>query len=135
MVYKLYLNIKIRRVVVEEQIQQILSYVQGELADVQKKNILKDLEGGLLEYETAGEFLVDIKKEFGGEDKETVKVAELKRIEQGGKTMEKFIQKFRRVVAESEYERKLLVEEFKRGINRTIYQKLMKSEWQPISIE
>ena len=135
MVYKLYLNIKIRRVVVEEQIQQILSYVQGELADVQKKNILKDLEGGLLEYETAGEFLVDIKKEFGGEDKETVKVAELKRIEQGGKTMEKFIQKFRRVVAESEYERKLLVEEFKRGINRTIYQKLMKSEQQPISIE
>ena len=120
MVYKLYLNIKIRRVVVEEQIQQILSYVQGELADVQKKNILKDLEGGSLEYETAGEFSVDIKKEFGGEDKETVKVAELKRIEQGGKTMEKFIQKFRRVVAESEYERKLLVEEFKRGINRTI---------------
>jgi len=30
---------------------------------------------------TAGEFLVDIKKEFGGGDKETVKVVELKRIE------------------------------------------------------
>ena len=135
MIYKLYLNIKIRGTVVEEQIQQILSYVQGGFADVQKKNILKDLEGGSLEYETAGEFSVDIKKEFGGEDKETVKVAELKIIEQGGKTMEKFIQKFRRVVTGSEYERKLLVEEFKRGINRTIYQKLMKSEWQPISIE
>ena len=135
MIYKLYLNIKIRGAVVEEQIQQILSYVQGGFADVQKKNILKDLEGGSLEYETAGEFSVDIKKEFGGEDKETVKVAELKIIEQGEKTMEKFIQKFRRVVTGSEYERKLLVEEFKRGINRTIYQKLMKSEWQPISIE
>ena len=35
---------------------------------------------GLLEYETTGEFLTDIKKEFGGGDKETVKVAELKRI-------------------------------------------------------
>jgi len=35
----------------------------------------------LLEYEITGEFLTDIKKEFGGGDKETVKVAELKRIE------------------------------------------------------
>jgi len=42
---------------------------------------LKDLEEGLLEYETAGKFLVDIKKEFGGGDEETVKVAELKKIE------------------------------------------------------
>jgi len=52
---------------------------------------LEDLEGGLLEYETAGEFLADIKKEFGRRDKEIVKVTELKRLEQGGKTMEKFV--------------------------------------------
>jgi len=45
--------------------------------------MLKDLETGVLEYETAGEFLADIKKEFGGGDKEEVKVAELKRLEQG----------------------------------------------------
>jgi len=32
-----------------------------------------------LEYEIAGEFLVDIKKKFGEGDKETVKVAKLKR--------------------------------------------------------
>jgi len=38
--------------------------------------------------------LVDIKKEFGRGDKETVKVVELKKIEQKGKTMEKFIQVF-----------------------------------------
>ncbi len=35
-----------------------------------------------------GEFLADIRKEFGGEDKEIVKVAELKRLEQEEKTME-----------------------------------------------
>jgi len=35
----------------------------------------------VLEYEITGEFLTDIKKEFGGEDEEGVKVAELKRIE------------------------------------------------------
>jgi len=51
------------------------------LADIWKKNILKDLEKRLLEYEIAGEFLADRKKEFGKEDKEIVKVAELKRIE------------------------------------------------------
>ena len=43
---------------------------------------MKDLEAGLLEYEIAGEFLVDIKREFRGDDNETVKVVELKRLEQ-----------------------------------------------------
>jgi len=42
---------------------------------------LEDLEGGLLEYETVGEFLADIKKEFRRRDKETVKIAELRRLE------------------------------------------------------
>ena len=61
---------------------------------VWKENILEDLEGGSLKYETTGEFL---RKEFGGGDEETIKVAELKRLEQRGKTMEEFIQEFRRV--------------------------------------
>jgi len=51
------------------------------LADVWKKNILEDLKGELLEYENVGEFLVDIRKEFGGGDEELVKVAELRRLE------------------------------------------------------
>jgi len=48
---------------------------------------LENLEGGLLEYETAGEFLAEIKKGFEGGDEEIVKVAELKRLEQKGRTM------------------------------------------------
>ena len=36
-----------------------------------------------MEYKSAGEFLAEIKKKFGGGDEESVKVAELKRIEQG----------------------------------------------------
>jgi len=72
--------------------------------------------------------LTDIRKEFGGEDEELVKVAELRRIEQGGKTMEKFVQKFRRAVRESRYKRRLLVEEFKKRINAIICWKLMESE-------
>jgi len=91
--------------VVQEQIQWVISYVQGELADVWKENMLEDLKGGLLEYENIGEFLADIRKEFGRKDEESVKVVELRRLEQGGKTMEEFIQEFRRVARESGYER------------------------------
>ena len=49
--------------------------------DVWKENILEDLEAGKLEYATVGEFLTEIKREFRGGNKETVKVAELRRIE------------------------------------------------------
>jgi len=45
--------------------------------------------------------------------------------------MEKFVQDFRRVVRESGYERRLLVEEFKWRINRVIQQKMMESEYPP----
>ena len=65
----------------------------------------------MLEYEIVGEFLVDIRKEFGRGDEESVKVAELKRLEQEGKTMEEFVQEFRRVARKSGYEGRLLVKE------------------------
>jgi len=78
------------------------------------------LEGGVLEYETTGEFLADLKKEFGGGDEETIKVAELKRLEQGERAIEEFVQEFRRAARGSGYEGRLLVEEFKREINRVI---------------
>ena len=80
----------------EEQIQWILSYIQGESADVWKENMLEDLERGILEYETVGEFFMDIRKEFGRGDEKMVKAAELRRIEQGGKTMEEYMQEFQR---------------------------------------
>ena len=56
-----------------------------------KENMLENLEGGSLEYKTVGKFLVDIRKEFEEEKEESVKVAELKRIEQGGRMMEAFV--------------------------------------------
>jgi len=90
--------------------------------------MLEDLKRGLLEYENIEEFLANIRKEFE-KDKELVKVVELKRLEQGGKTMKKFIQEFRRATRESRYKRRLLVEEFKRRISTTICWRLMESEW------
>jgi len=74
---------------------------------------LEDLEGGLLEYKTVGEFLVGIKKEFGGGDKKSVKVVELKRLEQEGKIMK----------------------EFKKGMSGAIRKKLIEAKRSPTSIE
>ena len=74
-----------------------------------------------------GEFLIDIRKEFRGEDEKSTKVTELKRLEQGGKTIEEFVQEFRRVARGSRYKGCLLMEEFKQGMNTTIRRRLM--EW------
>jgi len=109
--------------------------VQGGSADIWKENILEDLEEGELEYESVGEFLAAIKKEFGGGGEESVKVAELKGLEQGGRTMEEFVQEFRRAVRGSRYKERLLIEEFKRGMNGMIRRKLMEAERPPTSIK
>jgi len=133
--YKLYIKMKMRETAVEEQIEWILLYMQERLADMWKENILEDLEAELLEYEIVEEFLTEIREGFGRGDKKSEKVAELKRLEQEERTMEEFMQEFRRVARGSRYERRLLVEEFTKGFNATIYQRLMESEWQPSSIE
>jgi len=41
------------------------------LADIWKENVLEDLEAEKVEYKSAGEFLAEIKKEFGGGDEES----------------------------------------------------------------
>ena len=131
---RLYVKMRLREVSVEEQVQWILSYVQGGSADIWKENIMKELETGEIEFDSVGEFLAEIKKEFGG-DEESVKVAELKKIEQGGRTMEEFVQDFKRVARGSRYEGRPLIEEFKRGMNRSIRRKLIEAENQPATIE
>ena len=96
---------------------------------------MKELKAGEFEYKTAEEFLMSLKKKFGGEEEELVKVAELRKLEQGERMMEEFVQEFKRVVRRSEYKGRLLIEEFKRGINRMIRKKLMEAENPPASIE
>ena len=89
---------------------------------------MEELEAGEIEHETVEEFLISLKKEFGGGEEESVKAAELRKLEQGGKIMKEFIQEFKRAARESGYEGRLLVEEFKRGMNRGIRRKLMEVE-------
>ena len=71
---------RMREVAVEEQIQGVISYVQGGLVDIWKENILEDLEAETLEYVIVEKFLIDLKKEFGGRDDKTMKVTELKKV-------------------------------------------------------
>ena len=132
---KLYMRMRLREASVEEQIQWILSYVQGGSADIWKENVMEELEAREIEFELAEEFLAEIKREFRGGDEESVKVAELKKIEQGGRTMEEFVQDFKRVARGSGYEGCPLIEEFKLGMNGSIRRKLMEAENQPATIE
>ena len=78
---------------------------------------------------------MNLKKEFSKGEEELVKVAELRKLEQEGKIMEKFVQEFKRAARKSGYEARPLVEEFKRGMNGGIRRKLMEAENQLASIK
>jgi len=96
---------------------------------------MEELELEEVEYELIEEFLTSLKKEFGGGEKESIKAAELRWVEQEGKTMEEFVQVFKRMARGSVYEEQLLIEEFKRGMNGGIRRKLMEVENPLASIE
>jgi len=102
---------------------------------VWKENVMEELELGEIEYETVEEFFTSLRKEFGRGEEESVKVAELRRMEQGGKTIEEYVQEFKRTVRGSRYEGRPLIEEFKRGMNGGIRRKLMEAENLPTSIK
>jgi len=63
----------------------------GGSADVWKENVIEEIEAEKVKYESVEEFLTSLRKEFGGGEEELVKVAELRKMEQEEKTMEKFI--------------------------------------------
>ena len=110
---RLYLRMKMREATVEEQVQWVLSYVQGGSADIWKENVMEELETGEIEYETMEEFLTSLKKKLSGGEEESVKVEQLRKMEQGGRTMEEFIQEFKRAARGSGYKGRPLVKEFK----------------------
>ena len=132
---KIYIRNRMRGDTMERQVQWVLSYVQGGSVDVWKENVMKELEAGEVEYESVEEFLTILKKEFREGEEEAVKAAELRRVEQGGKTMEEYVQEFKRIARGSGYKGRPLVEEFKRGMNRGIRRKLMETKNPPASIE
>ena len=65
--------------------------MQGGSADVWKENVIEELESEEMEYKLVEEFLTSLKREFGGGEEESVKVAELRKLEQGEEKMEEFV--------------------------------------------
>jgi len=84
---------------------------------------LEGLKSEEIELEFIKEFLLELKKEFGEGDEKSVKVAELKKVEQEKRIMKEFVQEFRRRAEERGYEGRVLVKEFKKGMNRVIRRK------------
>ena len=71
---------------------------------------MEDLESKILSYVTVREFLSDLKEEFSRGNNKMMKVAELKKVEQRSRTIEKFVQEFRQAVRESKYKERTLIE-------------------------
>ena len=109
--------------------------MQGRSVDIWKENVMEELEVGEIKYEMAKEFLIVLKKEFGRGEEELVKVAELRKLKQEGRTMEEFVQEFKRAARRSGYEGRPLIKEFKKEMNGGIWRKLMEAENLPTSIE
>jgi len=62
-------------------------------------------------------------------------VIKLKKVEQESKRIKEFVQKFKRAVRESRYEKRLLIEEFKKEMIRVIRKNLIKAEYTSRSIK
>ena len=89
---------------------------------------MEKLEVEEIEYEIVENFLISLKKKFSVGKEESVKAAELRKLEQGGRIIKEFVQEFKRVARGSRYKKRPLVEEFKRGMNGAIRRKLIEAE-------
>jgi len=131
---QLYIKMKMMEEVAATQVAWILLYVQEGIAEAWKDNLLDELAKGELEVESAEQLFAKIRNNFGEISEEERKIEQLRTIEQGGRTYDKYVQEFKKVTKGSSYEGRPLIEEFKRGLNRAIRRKLAKAEEPPTTI-
>jgi len=96
--------------------------------------LLDELAKGELEVESVEQLFTKIRNNFEETSEEERKIEQLRTIEQGGRTCNKYMQEFKKVARGSNYERRPLIEEFKRGLNRSIRRKLVEAEEPPTTI-
>jgi len=130
----LYIRMKITEEAAATQVAWVLSYVQGGIAEAWKDNLLDELAKGESEVESAEQLFAKIRNDFGETSEEERKIEQLRTIEQGGRTCNKYVQEFKKVARGSSYERRPLIEEFKRGLNGAIRRKLAEAEELPTTI-
>ena len=90
--------------------------------------MLDKLAKGESEVESVEQLFTKIRNNFGEILEEERKIEQLGTIEQGGRTYDEYVQEFKKVTRGSGYERRPLIEEFKRGLNRSIRRKLAEAE-------
>ena len=91
----------------------VLSYVQGGIAEAWKDNLLDELAKEESEVESAEQLFAKISNDFEEISEEERKIEQLRTIEQGGRTCNEYVQKFKKVTRESSYERRPFIKEFK----------------------
>ena len=126
---------KITEEIAMTQVAWVLSYVQGGIAEAWKDNLLDELAKRESEVESVEQLFTKIRNDFGKTSEEERKIEQLRTIEQGGRTCNEYIQKFKKVTRGSSYEGRPLIEEFKRGLNGSIRRKLAEAEELPTTIE
>ena len=109
----LYIRMKMMEEVAVTQVAWVLSYVQRGIAEAWKDNLLDELAKGKLEVESVEQLFTKIRNDFGETLEKKRKIEQLRTIEQGGRTCDKYMQEFKKVTRESGYERRPLIEEFK----------------------
>jgi len=124
----LYLSMKIIKESKTIKMVWVLSYIQREVTEVWKDNLLDELSKGELEVETVEELFSKIRNKFGKTVEEERKIEQLRTIKQGGRICNEYVQEFKKIARESSYERWPLIEEFKRGLSGVLRRKLAKAE-------
>jgi len=130
----LYIRMKMTEEAAATQVAWVLSYVQGGIAEAWKDNLLDKLAKGESEVESAEQLFTKIRNNFGETLEEERKIEQLRTIEQGGRTCNKYVQEFKKVARGSSYKRRPLIKEFKQGLNRAIRRKLAEAEEPPTTI-
>jgi len=124
----LYLRTKMTDEAATTQVAWVLSYVQGGVAEAWKDNLLDELAKEESEVDMVEKLFTKIRNDFDETSKEKRKIEQLRTMEQKGRTCNEYVQEFKKVARGSDYERRPLIEEFKRGLNRGIRRKLVEAE-------
>jgi len=125
---------KMMEEVATTQIAWVLSYVQERVAEAWKDNLLDELAKGESEVETVEQLFTKIRNDFRETSEKEKKIEQLRMIEQGGKTYNKYVQEFKKVARRSSYKERPLIKEFKKELNGNIRRKLAKAEEPPTTI-
>jgi len=102
--------------------------MQGGVAEAWKDNLMDELAKEESEVELVEQLFTKIRNDFGETSEEEKKIEQLQMIEQGERTYDEYVQDFKKIAKRSGYERRSLIEEFKRGLNRAIKRKLAEAE-------